>query len=42
VSGVDDEWRVAAIRQGRFDISTSGVDTVGGATTEITIVLSRK
>ena len=40
VTGLDDEWQVAAIRQGRSDITT--VDLAPGSRTEITIVVSRK
>jgi len=36
------EWEVAAIRQGRTDVTTSGVVVVPDATTEATIVLRRR
>jgi hypothetical protein len=41
VAGLDSGWKVAAVRQGRSDI-TSGMDVAPGSTIEIAIVVSRK
>lgn len=40
--GLDVEWEVAAIRQGRTDVTNSGITVVSDATTEATIVLRRR
>ncbi len=42
VAGLPDDWRVTAIRQGRSDITSSGVDLAPRSSTEITIVVSRR
>lgn len=39
---LDLDWEVAAIRQGRTDVTSSGVVVVSDATTEATIVLRRR
>jgi hypothetical protein len=39
--GLSDEWRVAAVRAGRSDV-TSGIDLAPGSSTAITIVVSRR
>ena len=36
------DWEVAAIRQGRTDVTTSGVVVVPDGTTQATIVLRRR
>lgn len=41
VAGLDSSWQVAAVRQGRSDIS-SGIDLAPGTTIEIAIVVARK
>jgi protocatechuate 3,4-dioxygenase beta subunit len=42
VHGLPSNWHVTAIRAGRSDITTSGVDVDPGSTTEISIVVSRR
>jgi hypothetical protein len=42
VAGLDPAWQVIAVRQGRADILSSGLDLAPGTTTEVTIVVSRK
>ena len=42
VFGLPDTWQVTAIRAGRTDISTSGLDIASGSTTELTIVVARR
>ena len=42
VVGLDANWRVAAIRHGRIDISSSVVELAPGANIEIAIIVSRK
>ena len=39
--GLPDEWRVTAVRAGRYEV-TSGIDLAPGSSTEITIVISRR
>ena len=39
--GLSDEWRITAVRAGRSDV-TSGIDLAPGASTELTIVVSRR
>ena len=41
VAGLDSDWQVVAVRQGRSDIS-SGIDLAPGTTIEIAIVVTRK
>jgi hypothetical protein len=42
VAGLADGWRVVAVRHGRSDITSSGLDLAPGATVEITIIVARK
>ena len=42
VAGLPDDWHVTAIRQGRSDITSGGIDLAPGSSTEITIVVSRR
>ena len=42
VVGLDSGWKVAAVRQGRTDITSSGIDVPQGANVEVSIVVSRK
>lgn len=42
VIGLDPGWQVVTVRQGRTNISSSGLDLAPGATSEITIVVARK
>jgi len=41
VAGLDSDWQVVAVRQGRSDISL-GIDLAPGTTIEIAIVVTRK
>ena len=42
VVGLPENWQVTAIRAGRSDITSSGLDIASGSTTELTIVVSRR
>jgi hypothetical protein len=42
VAGLDPAWRVVAVRHGRADITSSGIDTAPGTTIEIAIVVARR
>lgn len=42
VAGLPANWQVAAIRQGRSDITSSGIDLVPGTATEISIVVAQR
>jgi hypothetical protein len=42
VIGLPDDWQVTAIRAGRSDITTSGLDIESGSNTELTIVVVRR
>ena len=42
VSGLDPAWQVTAVRSGRTDITTSGIDLQPGTTTAIEIVVGRR
>ncbi len=42
LAGLPDDWRVSAVRQGRSDITSSGVDLVPGSATEISIVVAKR
>ena len=42
VAGLDSGWKVVAVRHGRTDISSSGIDVAPGTTMEVSIVVSRK
>jgi hypothetical protein len=42
VIGLDAGWQVTAVRSGRTDITSSGIDLQPGASVEVSIVVSRK
>lgn len=42
VAGLDRDWQVVAVRHGRTDITSSGIDVAPGEAIEIAIVVSRK
>ena len=42
VVGLDSGWKVVAVRYGRSDVSSSGVDLAPGTNIEISIVVSRR
>jgi hypothetical protein len=42
VVGLSDDWHVSAIRHGRSDITSSGIELAAGTLTEITIVVSQR
>jgi hypothetical protein len=42
VRGLDEGWQVAAIRHGRADVTTSGIELAPGTTTEVVITLTRR
>jgi hypothetical protein len=42
VVGLPDDWQVTAIRAGRTDITSSGLDVEPGSSAEITIVVARR
>jgi hypothetical protein len=42
LAGLRADWQVVAIRQGRSDITSSGIDLVPGSATEIAIVVAKR
>jgi hypothetical protein len=42
IAGLDPGWTVVAVRQGRADISSSGIDAAPGSHVEVSIIVSRK
>ena len=42
VAGLDPAWRVSAVRSGRTDITSSGIDLRPGSAIDVSIVVSKR